>query len=189
MFQTILARNMEDLFFLEQEKKLAEARQKLELMQETKENLSAISGITDEAVLHRLIELDIRPEVLATLLMIPLIEVAWSDGELHEKERAFLVDSVNQPGMHTRNVDPEILEVWMKKRPSPELFDAWELYIQALSAQLSHDERQTLKEDVMADARKIAEAAGGFLGLGKISDAEQTMLDKLEAAFDIACEA
>jgi len=188
MFQTVLARNMEDLFFFEQEKKLAEARKKLEQMQETKENLSQVSGITDEAVLHRLIELDIHPDILTSLLVIPLIEVAWSDGEIHEKEREFLLNSVQQEGMHTRQVDPEILQAWLKTRPSPELFDAWELYIQALSAQLTHDERQTLKEDVMADARKIAQAAGGFLGFNKISDAEQEMLDKCEAAFAIACD-
>jgi hypothetical protein len=188
MFQTLLARNMEDLFFFEQEKKLAEARKKLEEMQETKENLSKVSGITDEAVLHRLIELDIHPDILTTLLVIPLIEVAWSDGEIHEKERDFLLNSLQQEGMHTRQVDPDIIQTWLKTKPSVALFEAWELYIQSLSAQLTHEERQTLKEDVMADARKIAEAAGGFLGFGKISDAEQEMLDKLEAAFVIACD-
>jgi hypothetical protein len=188
MFQSLLARNMEDLFFLEREKKLAEARKKLELMQETKENLSQVSGITDEAVLHRLVELDIRPDILTSLLVIPLIEVAWSDGEIHEKEREFFLNSVQQDGMHMRQVDPEILQAWLNTKPSSALFEAWELYIQALSAQLSHEERQTLKEDVLADARKIAEAAGGFLGFGKISDAEQAMLDKLEAAFAIACD-
>jgi hypothetical protein len=179
---------MEDLFFFQQEKKLAEARKQLELMQETKENLSKVSGITDEAVLHRLIELDIRPDILATLLIIPLVEVAWSDGEIHEKERAFLLDSAQQDGMHTRNVDPEILQAWLKTKPSEALFEAWELYIQALSAQLSREERRKLKEEVLADARKIAEAAGGFLGFGKVSDPEQEMLDKLEDAFAVACD-
>ena len=188
MFQTLLARNMEDLFFLEREKKLAEARKKLELMQETKENLSAVSGITDDAVLQKLVDLDIRPDILTTLLMIPLIEIAWADGELHVNERALLLNSVYKPGMHTCQVDPEILQAWIINKPSPELFTAWELYIQALSGQLTRDERHTLKADVMADARGIAEAAGGFLGFGKISDAEQAMLDKLEAAFTVACE-
>jgi hypothetical protein len=189
MFQTLLARNMEDLFFFEKEKKLAEARKKLELMQETKENLSKVSGITDDDVLQKLIDLDIRPDILTTLLMIPLVEIAWADGELHENERELLVKSLNKSGMHTRQVDPEILQAWIKNKPSPELFSAWELYIQALCGQLTLNERQTLKADVMADAHSIAEAAGGFLGFAKISDAEQAMLDKLEAAFTVACEA
>lgn len=189
MFETILAKNMEDLFFFEREKKLTEARRRLELMQETKENLSAVSGITDEAVLQRLVELDIRPDILTTLLMIPLVEIAWADGELHDNERQALWDSLNKEGMHNRQVDPAILQAWLKQRPSPELFEAWEHYIQALSRQLSSSERQTLKEDVMADARRVAEAAGGFLGFGTVSQAEQEMLDKLEAAFNTAHEA
>lgn len=184
MFESSLANRVEDLFFFEQEKTLAEARKKLEHMQETKENLSRVSGITNEAVLQKLVDLDIRPELLTTLLVIPLIEIAWSDGELHEKERQVLLESVQKAGMRNRQVDPEILKAWIKKRPTPELFEAWEHYVQALSSQLSDEERLALKEDMMSDARKIAESAGGFLGFGTVSDAEQKMLDKLASAFN-----
>jgi hypothetical protein len=36
---------------------------------------------------------------------------------------------------------------------------------------------------MIARARGVAEAAGGFLGLGRISDAEQAILDELTEAF------
>jgi hypothetical protein len=41
-----------------------------------------------------------------------------------------------------------------------------------------------LKQDLLGRARGVAEAAGGFLGLGKrISSAEQAVLTELEQAF------
>jgi len=175
---------MEDLFFFAQDQSLMKARRKLEHMQETKENLARVSGIKDDAVLEKLVALDIRPEIVATLFAIPLIEVAWSDGELHDKERDELFNYARKAGLRNKHVDPEILTVWLKQRPAPDLMEAWEHYIQALCGQLSAEERQSLKEEVLTDARTIAQAAGGFLGLGKISEAEQLMLDKLEAAFN-----
>jgi hypothetical protein len=41
-----------------------------------------------------------------------------------------------------------------------------------------------LKSSVISRAQSVAEAAGGFLGLGnKISDVERSVLSKLESAF------
>jgi len=36
---------------------------------------------------------------------------------------------------------------------------------------------------VLTDARAVAEAAGGFMGFGRLSDSERSVLSKLEAAF------
>jgi hypothetical protein len=73
--------------------------------------------------------------------------------------------------------------VWLKQKPGPELMEAWEHYIQALCQQLSRKECQSLKEEVLTDARTIANAAGGFLGFGTLSPEEQSVLNQLEAAF------
>jgi hypothetical protein len=61
----------------------------------------------------------------------------------------------------------------------------WTQYVKALSENLDTAERNTLRHDVIGRAREVAEAAGGFLGMGsKISQAEQKMLERLESAFD-----
>ena len=183
MLDNTLGKSMEDLFFYEQEKRLKEARIRLETMRETKENLAAVSGIKNDDVLNKLFELGIRPETLATLFAIPLVEVAWADGEMQDAERHQLVKYAQAAGMKAKGVTPEILDVWLSEKPDPALFEAWVLYIQSLSRQLSPSERLALKNEVMTDARLIATSAGGFLGLGKLSDEEKTVLAKLEAAF------
>ena len=183
MIDLSLGRIMEDQFFQKKDQLLIEARKKLEAMQETKANLAQVSGIKDEAVLDKLIQLNIRPEVLATIFAIPLVAVAWADGELQEKERDELFRYVHKAGLSNKMVDTTIISVWLKQKPAPELMEAWTHYIQALCKQLSPEERQSLKTEVLTDARTVANAAGGFLGFGTLSPEEQEVLNRLEAAF------
>ena len=183
MLDSRLGKSMEDLFFHEQERRLLEEKKKLADMQETKENLARVSGITNDAVLDKLIALGIRPGTLATLFAIPLVEIAWADGEMQDEERHQLVKYAEKAGLQNKNVTPEILDVWLSRKPDPVLFDAWVHYIQALKSQLSDSERLALKNEVLSDARLIAKSAGGLLCFGKMSAEEKAMLDKLEAAF------
>jgi len=183
MFLETPGRTMEDLFFFEKDQQLVEARERLARLQETKENLSKVSGIQDDAVLDKLLALDIRPETLATLFAIPLVEVAWADGEMHEREREQLIAYAEKTGGRRKDLSQEILAKWLRERPDPALLEAWEHYVGELSPRLSEAERQSLREEVLSDARKVAEAAGGFLGFGRLSDEEKAMLGRLERAF------
>jgi uncharacterized membrane protein (DUF2068 family) len=56
-------------------------------------------------------------------------------------------------------------------------------YTQTLCKKLSAHERKALQAEVMADARSVAQVAGGILGYGAISAEEAAMLKTLEEAF------
>jgi tellurite resistance protein len=183
MFDDTRAKSLEDMFFYEKERSLIEARHKLEQMKETKENLAKVSGIKDEAVLEKLVKLEIRPEALATLFAVPLVEIAWADGELHPHERDALFSFARKAGFRKTEIDPALLSIWLKHKPDPALLEAWEDYTRALCRELSDSERHALKAEVMADARMVAESAGGFLGFHKTSSQEEKMLARLAAAF------
>ena len=73
--------------------------------------------------------------------------------------------------------------IWLRRKPAPALLEAWEQYIRALGRELGEAERRALRDEVLKDARSIAEAAGGIFGLGAVSADEQRMLQRLEAAF------
>lgn len=178
-----LGRSVEDLFFYQKDQRLVEARETLRRLQETKENLAQVSGIRNDAVLDKLVALEIRPETLATLFAVPLIEVAWADGEMDDKERQELFRFAEKAGLRKKNIDPTIMAAWLKRRPDPALLDAWVQYLQALCGQLSAGERQALKDEVMADAHAVAKAAGGVFGFRKESTEEHRVLDRLAAAF------
>ncbi len=76
------------------------------------------------------------------------------------------------------------MQGWLAVQPEGKVLAAWKDYVAALSNTLSADASTALKQDLLGRARSVAEAAGGFLGLGsKVSSAEQAMLDELEQAF------
>ena len=45
-------------------------------------------------------------------------------------------------------------------------------------------QRGLLKSQILAFAQTVAESAGGFLGIKKVSAAEQAALAQIEGAFD-----
>ncbi len=167
------ARKLEDAFFLEQ---LAIMKK----MKETKESLKNVSGIENDAILQKLVDLGIPPHIVASLSIIPLVEVAWADGKVGEKEKAALMKAARL----ISEIDQELLALWLNHRPQPKLLEAWIHYIRGLCEKLSEKEQIILKDELLSHARAIAGAEGGIMGLGsKISTAESTMLARLEEGF------
>jgi len=56
-------------------------------MAETRESLAAVTGIRDAQVLQKLLKLDIRAEPAVSFALVPLVAVAWADGQIDAKER------------------------------------------------------------------------------------------------------
>lgn len=179
------SRQLEDAFFLKEDQKLIEKRKQLKQMEETKQKLSELSGVKDEAILKRMIELNIGPETLVSLLMVPLVEVAWADGEVDEKEKRAILSAAEKKGIRKGGVEHDVLERWLAHKPDAQLLETWIHYTRALCGQMKPEGRLAVKNDLLGRARGIAEAAGGFLGLGnKISDAEEAVLRQLAVAFE-----
>ena len=177
-------KSLEETFFAKQNERL---RQQLREKQEavaTKEALSAASGINDDAVLATLIELDIRADTLAALVLVPLVEVAWADGRVEDREREAVLSGARDSGLVEGSASDQLLESWLRRRPAPALLESWKEYIGALSGSVSPEAREALKADLLGRARSVAAAAGGLLGFGKkVSREEQAVLDELERAF------
>lgn len=178
------AKTLEDLFFLEQDRILIQQLHRMEKMKETKESLAEVSGITNEDVLQKLVELDIRPDVIASLALVPLVEVAWADGEIDEKEKAAILKADSE-FFPQNSPDVKIMKQWLEHKPGPKLLQAWKHYVKGLCEQMTASQKAALRAEIIGHARQVAMAAGGFLGFGnKISASEQNMLDQLDAAFN-----
>jgi len=176
-------RNLEDAFFLERDRQLIARKAELRRLAETKEALASVSGIQDPEVLEFLVQLEVRPETVAALSMVPLVEVVWADGKVDDQEKQVVLDFARQQGIPEGSVGGELLARWLEQRPEPALLAAWQLYIEALCERLSAHQRQHLKDELLRNVRAAAEASGGFLGIGKISSAEKAVLAKLESSF------
>jgi hypothetical protein len=177
-------RALENVFFAEQDRLLIARLREADAARSRKAAIAAASGITDDAVLERLVALGLSPGSLAVLSLAPLVLVAWADGMLDPKERAAVRDAARQAGLDGGAEADRVLEAWLVRPPSPELLPAWRGYVQALAAGLTGEARTALRRETLARARHVAEAAGGarLLG-GAVSEAEARMLRELDAAF------
>ncbi|HEY1557785.1 MAG TPA: hypothetical protein VGF94_23295 [Kofleriaceae bacterium] len=176
-------RALENQFYeKENQQKLAAMKEKLD-SQGGKEELRKASGMTDEAVLDKLVALGLRGNTIAALSLVPLIQVAWADGKIQDNERVAILQGAHGKGLEKGTAGYELLQTWLQKQPSDELITAWEAYIKALASQLNDEQNRLLKNQIVGFAKMVAGAAGGFLGIGRVSHDEETVLQRIEAAF------
>lgn len=172
----------EEFFHRENEKNLARLRAEMEL-KESKDALKETSGMTDDAVIDRLVALGLRASTVTALTLVPLIAVAWADGELQDNEREAILKAASDKGMGPGAPGHDLLVGWLAAQPGDSLFEAWDDYLKALKAQLDDAQLQTLKDQLVGNAKAIAESAGGFLGFNKVSSQEQEVLSRIERSF------
>lgn len=175
---------LENAFFAQQDAILRRRLGEADEIKTRREMLSATSGIKDTAVLDKLLAQNVTGATLAALSLVPLVVVAWADGSLDERERSAILSGAEQAGLDKQHASYQLFEGWLTRRPPPELVATWREYVSALSATLTDDARHALKSELLGRARTVAEAAGGFMGMGqKVSAAEAAVLGELEQAF------
>jgi hypothetical protein len=176
-------RALENQFYeKENQEKLAAMKQKLD-SQKSKDDLRKASGMTDDAVLDKLVALGLKANTIAALSLVPLIQVAWADGSIQDNERNAILQGAHGKGLEKGSDGYELLQTWLKNKPDDELFSAWEAYIKALAAQLNDEQNRLLKNQIVGFAKMVAASAGGILGFAKVSKDEEKVLHRIESAF------
>ena len=176
--------SLEDLFFRKEDQRLIKQFRALTKMKENQAALAKVSGIRNEAILKKMVELNVRPETLVSLSLVPLVEIAWADGHVDAREKKAILNAVSRQKQSMGSLDQELLERWLSQRPPPQLLEAWLHYMRGLCERLSREEVTALKEEFIKQGRTIADASGGFFHLGgNISKSEANLLKQLESAF------
>lgn len=121
---------------------------------------------------------------LIALTIYPLVRVAWADGWIDERERETVLRAAAEIGCPPDTTGYHLLEVWLDERPDEKVHVAWRDYVHAILRTVVGDLRESMKRDVLARARRVAEAAGGILGIHRVSAAERTVLEELERELD-----
>ena len=178
-------KSLEDAFFRREDQKLLARLQELRKTELNRDELAKATGITKPEVLDRLLTLGIQTQTLAALSIVPLIEVAWADGQLDPKERQAVLGHAGDAGIAKGSPAYGLLEAWLQHRPSQQLLDAWRDLVRAIREQIGPEEAARLKAEIVERARRVARASGGVLGLGsKVSGAEAAILAHLERPFE-----
>ncbi len=177
-------RALENAFFKEMDDILLSRMREAERSAGRRQALAAASGIGDAAVLAELDARGISAGTVAALALVPLVLVAWADGAIEAAEDAALRRAAAEAGLAAHPHAAALLQAWLAARPGPEVAAAWQAYARGLAAGMAPGARAALAAATIGRARQVAEAAGGFLGLGaRVSAAEARVLAELDAAF------
>ena len=175
---------LEDAFFARRDEQLLRALRQHMDDSTQREALSKASGITNGPLLDQLLELEIKPETMAAMSLVPLVAVAWADKVMDPKEREAILSAAHDAGIKSTDPGYKLLEEWFEHPPSDEIIETWKAFVGTLTETLTTGGKEALRDEVVGRAHIVAAAAGGILGLGsKISRAEKKVLDELAQAF------
>jgi hypothetical protein len=177
-------RTLEDEFFRKEDQRFTQRLRELQEKATSLESLGKASGIRNEAILEKLLHLGVQAETVAALALVPLVEVAWADGAIDERERQEILARAGTSGLAAGSPSQALLQTWLERRPEPKLLSAWIQMVKGLSEHMTPEQILVLRGDLIERARAVASASGGLLGVGKVSAAETDMIKRLEAAFD-----
>lgn len=144
--------------------------------------LRGLLVLSDASLVDKLSALGVNGASAAALTLVPVLHVAWADGKVQQREREAVIGGGGECGI----VEPEckqLLDHWLTHRPPAGQFAAWAAFAGSLAGALESGEVDVLSSEVVDLARTVAKAAGGILGIGRISGAEDKALTAIAAAF------
>lgn len=133
----------------------------------------------DALLLDELIEQGISADTAPAFEALPLVEVAWADGDIDAEERWRVLGVATAFGLELGRPAHAQLELWLTRRPPEKLIDAWYRFAELALASPAAAARA---QRVIEGAQEVALAAGGLLGLGAISGSERATIARIRHA-------
>ena len=169
-------RSLEEEYFHRKERELIEKMRVRAAAEEQRRRLGQETGVGDDDVLRDLQELGYTPETVMLLHLVPLIQTAWAEGGVTQKERDLIVKAARSRGITAGSPADQQLDLWLAQRPSDELFEKTLRAIRTILQAQPDDARAASEKDLLALASAIATASGGIVGFHAVSDEERQIL-------------
>jgi hypothetical protein len=147
------------------------------------EEIRQATGITDEVVLDRLVQLNLRGELMAAFKLFPLVEIACADGQIDAREIRAVLEAARQQGIGSDSAAYALLENALTQGPRPDARKAWYMFAEELRKVLSPEELDSFRTDLLGYANRVAEASGGLLNIAfRVSANEAKVIRAIEEA-------
>jgi hypothetical protein len=172
-------RNPEDEYFRKREQELmAKLKRKAE-EQAARKHLAEQAGVYDEEILKEMEDLGYKPETLMLIHLIPLVQVAWAEGGVSDRERALILEAARSRGIQPGSAADRHLETLLTERPPDAFFEKTLRAITAILEGTAPDQREEKRRNLLNYSAAIASASGGIFGFAKVSAEEQRVLQRL----------
>ena len=174
-----IAKGREEAYFRQKELDLIEKLQRKLHQQQDHERLADEVGVHDELILKAFEELGFTRETVTILHLVPLVQVAWSDGRVSEAERAKILGLAALRGVKPGTPGFLMLEQLLNTRPTDRGFDVCWRIIRAVFTAWPEEKRRAFEVSLPAYAIEVARVSGGLLGFRSISAEERTALQRV----------
>jgi len=178
-------RSLEEEYFRTQDAKLIEKLRERGKVEEIAEALAVKLQIDNPALLRRIMALGVTLDTGAAFLLAPLVQVAWAEGGVTDREREKVLRIATERGIDPSSPAYARLQEWLRTRPADAIFDTAVEAIKTGLSVLTPAERADRIKRIVDACREVASASGGLgrlLGLGTgVSTEEESILDAVAA--------
>jgi hypothetical protein len=147
-----------------------------------KESIRKTTGVTNEQLLDRLVEMQLDGDMMKAFQLYPLVEIAWADGDLSDSEARSVLAAGEKEGIVPGSKAYHRLEERLRNGPDPEVRKVWFLYAEELKKILSPAELEKFRKDLLDRARGIVVATGHLERLVLNVGGERKVLAAMERA-------
>jgi hypothetical protein len=179
-------RSLEEEYFRKQEAKLVAKLRERGKLEDIAAALAAMLQVEDPGLLQRIVALGVTLDTGAAFLLAPLVQVAWAEGTVTDRERETVLRLAVERGTEKTSPAYAQLVEWLRARPADELFDTAVEAIKVGLSVLRPEERADRVKRMVEACRQVAAVSGGglsrLLGVGTgVSSEEESVLDAIAA--------
>jgi len=174
----------EERYMAEQEvarRKAAERQtERSELRGKEVEGVLRTLGIEDRELGEHLVDLGFDAATVAAFPFIPLVYVAWADGDVTSRERDRVIQLAQDRGLDPAGPAFKFLQDLLDRRPREDFLDTCVVAIRRIFEGRPGG-ADAAKTDLVSLSLSIAETSGGFLGLfgAKVSESEREVIKEI----------
>ena len=169
-------RSLEEEYFHRKEREVIDKMRVRAAAEEQRRRLGEKAGVADEELLRDLEALGYTPETVMMLYLVPVIQTAWAEGGVSQKERELIVKAARSRGITEGTPCDQQLNMWLATRPSEEMFEKSLRAIRTILQAQPESAREASEKDLLSLATAIASASGGIVGFRTVSAEEQQIL-------------
>jgi hypothetical protein len=168
-----------EAFFYRMDRELIASLSKKLDRDEKIRSFGAVTGIRDGKVLEYLVDAGFELSTLTAFIWAPVVFVAWADGNTDQLEKIAILEALPNKGVSQEAASMMMAHEWFAKRPTEELWRIWEEFTVASLTGINSDEREAVMDEIVDLCYEVAHASGGFMGFGKVSQAESDVIDRV----------
>lgn len=172
-------RTQEEEFFQKREQELIANVRKRRDQHDLRQRMIERTGVTDNQMLSELEALGYIPDTVVLLDLVPLVKVAWAEGNVSDRERQRLMEIARARAIEEGSLADQQLASWLTLRPTEDFLNRSLRVIAAMLQSRPTANQETEVQLLLDWSRSIASASGGVLGLGRVSPEEEAALAEI----------